>query len=81
MFVRILLILVIILLLYLTYGVFYRDFGTKHFNLVKRYFPNFLVWPKTEKVYIILFKIIILILLCTVIITTIVFFFIKKGNL
>ena len=48
----------IILLAYLIYGVYKKDFAKKNLDMINRYFPSFLIWPKDPKKYEILCKIV-----------------------
>lgn len=48
---------VIILSAYLTCGALFKNFGEKHFDLMQRYFPSFLIWPRGKKSYVRSYKI------------------------
>lgn len=75
MFIKTILVLAIIILIYVAYGAFYRNFGEKHFDLITRYFPQFMIWPKTQDVYVRLFKSGVLIFLFICIITIVIIIF------
>jgi len=39
------------------YYSFYTNWPKKHFEMVNKWFPKFLIWPKNERTYILLFKV------------------------
>jgi hypothetical protein len=61
--ITILLIGLVIITLYLLYGMLFKDFAGKHYDLLKKYFPAFIVWPKKRERYVVLYKIVIVVIL------------------
>jgi hypothetical protein len=56
----------IMLTIYVLYGVVYKDFAGKHYEMMKKHLPG-KVWPKTREGYIIFYKtVIVLILLVSI---------------
>ncbi len=47
----------IIFLAYIIYGVYKKDFVKKNLDMINRYFPSFLIWPKDPKKHEMLCKI------------------------
>ena len=62
-----LLIILIIIVAYLLNGMLFNDFAERHYDLSKKYFPTFMIWPKTREKYILIYKITIVILLLTLV--------------
>jgi hypothetical protein len=71
-FFHIVFLLCIALLIYLVIGAFNRGFGEKHYQIRKRYFP-FLLWPRTERNYVISYKLLVIFSLIFIVIMYILF--------
>ena len=74
--IRLMLLPIIILLAFLTYGVYKLDFGKKHYDLSVKMFPSFLIWPKDPMKYELVGKVFFPILL---VIFIVIFFIIPAS--